>query len=73
MSYHLPFPTTNREFVILIATKDVTTAGGPRKFQVVTVPTEHPDAPEGRKGFVRGRYSSVEEVEELEGGGVKWR
>lgn len=74
MSYHLPPPTSNREFAILILTKDVTPPGGGcRKFQVVTVPTEHPDAPVGRKGYVRGRYASVEEIEELEGGGVEWR
>ena len=72
MSYHLPPPTTDREFAILILTKDVSPPEGPRKMQVVTVPTEHPDAPQ-RKGFVRGKYASVEEVEELEGGGVEWR
>jgi hypothetical protein len=72
MSYHLPPPTTDREFIILILTKDVTPPEGPRKMQVVTVPTEHPDA-QPRKGFVRGKYASVEEVEELEGGGVEWR
>ena len=72
MSYHLPPPTTDREFVILVLTADVSPPDGPRKMQVVTVPTEHQDAP-ARKGFVRGRYACVEEVEELEGGGLEWR
>ena len=45
---------------------------GQRKLLVVTVPCEHPDAPE-RKGFVRGRQVRVTEVEEVPEGGVGWR
>lgn len=72
MSYHLPAPTTNRDFVILILTVDISEDAGPKKFMVVTVPCEHPDAPP-REGFVRGRYCSVEHVEEVEGDVVEWR
>lgn len=74
---HLPFPTTNRDFVILIYTIDTSqptipgTPPSPRSFQVVSVPCEHPEAPV-RKGWIRGKYVSVEEVVE-EGDEVVWR
>ena len=43
----------------------------PRSFQVVSIPVNHPEAPI-RKGFVRGRYVSVEEVVE-QSDEVVWR
>ncbi|KAM0756595.1 hypothetical protein T439DRAFT_321297 [Meredithblackwellia eburnea MCA 4105] len=76
MSYKTPFPTSNRSFLILILTLDLTaeSSTSPRKFQVISIPITHSDAPEdGQKGFVRGNYVAVEEVDELEDGSVRWR
>lgn len=73
----LGFPTTNRDFVELIYTIDTFqptipgTPPSPRSFQVVSVPFEHPEAPV-RKGWIRGKYVSVEEVVEEENE-VVWR
>jgi hypothetical protein len=73
---HLPFPTTNRDFVILIYTTETTPKATtpdevvPRSFQVVSIPFDHEDAPE-RKGWCRGKYVSVEQVIE-EGQEVVW-
>lgn len=71
-----------REFVFAQLTIDCSEPGvldtqpdfpqGQRRLRVVTVPCEHPDAPP-RKGYVRGRWASVEEVEEVAEGGVGWR
>lgn len=75
-SDHLPFPTTNRDFVILIYTTETTPQPTtpdevvPRSFQVVSIPFDHEDAPE-RKGWCRGKYVSVEQVIE-EGQEVVW-
>ena len=87
-----PFPTSNRDFVFLLLTLDLSlpspfalpSASPPipsdpshppsahRKFQVISIPLAHPSAPE-RKGYVRGKYVAVEEVEETEGRAVVWK
>ncbi|KAK4698915.1 hypothetical protein P7C70_g7355, partial [Phenoliferia sp. Uapishka_3] len=80
MSYKTPFPTSNRDFVFLLLTLDLTLPlspssppqSGPRRFQIISIPVVHPDAPV-RKGYVRGRYVAVEDVEEAENGEVLWR
>lgn len=70
----LPPPTSNRDFLILILTIPTTAdpaATTGRSFQVISVPCVHPDAPE-RKGYVRARYVSIEDIREVESE-VVWR
>jgi len=66
----MPFPTTNRSFSILIFTSEVSTTPSQRSFIVVSIPVAHPDAPP-EKGYVRGRYVSVENCRETPEG-VVW-
>ena len=72
----MPLGTTNREFASLVITNDLAPKDGSleRSFIVVQVPVL--DVPVS-KGFVRGKYASVEHVEEVteEDGkkSVKWR
>ncbi|GAA6060243.1 hypothetical protein JCM10212_003483 [Sporobolomyces blumeae] len=72
MLYHQPFPATNRSFTFLIATVEPNPSAPPgsRSFIVVSIPVAHPDAPP-EKGYVRGRYVSVEECKE-QGQEVVW-
>ncbi|GAA6009440.1 hypothetical protein JCM11491_003557 [Sporobolomyces phaffii] len=70
MLYHQPFPASNRSFSFLIVTCEVATTPSERSFIVVSIPVAHPDAaPE--KGYVRGRYVSVENCRETPEG-VVW-
>ncbi|BGP14500.1 hypothetical protein JCM10213_003086 [Rhodosporidiobolus nylandii] len=81
-------PASNRDFTFLLLTRDTTPAPsasqtsapshaeslvspGPkplRSFVVVSIPADVP----AEKGFVRGRYVSLEHVQETEEGGVVW-
>ncbi|GAA6051965.1 hypothetical protein JCM3770_002987 [Rhodotorula araucariae] len=76
--YHSPFPASRRAFVFRILTVSLPPRPSPsdptralRSFLVVSIPTTHPDAPE-EKGYVRGRYVSVEEVREGDDGVLVW-
>ncbi|BGP23440.1 START-like domain containing protein [Rhodotorula toruloides] len=76
--YHQAFPASNRDFTFLLLTISLPprpippdTARQLRSFIVISIPVEHP----AEKGYVRGRYVSVEHVQELdeaEGGGIEW-
>jgi hypothetical protein len=72
----MPLGTTNREFAALVVTNDLPSKSGStdRSFVVVQVPVL--DVPIS-KGFVRGKYTSVEHVEEVTDAdgtkSVKWR
>lgn len=72
----MPLGTTNREFASLVITNDLPVKEGSseRSFIVVQVPVL--DVPVS-KGFVRGKYASVEHVEEVTDAdgkkSVKWR
>lgn len=73
-----PFPAAKRDFVFLILTFDNPTRPSTadpsrplRSFIVISIPMTHPKAPE-KEDYVRGRYVSVEEVREEEGGRIVW-
>ncbi|GJN87335.1 hypothetical protein Rhopal_000284-T1 [Rhodotorula paludigena] len=73
-----PFPAAKRDFVFSILTVDNPTrpsSADPsrplRSFIVISIPMTHPKAPE-KEDYVRGRYVSVEEVREEEGGRIVW-
>ncbi|GAA5822490.1 hypothetical protein JCM5353_000527 [Sporobolomyces roseus] len=71
MLYTMPFPTTNRSFSFLIFTSEVpASTSSQRSFIVVSIPVAHPEAPP-EKGYVRGRYVSVENCRETPEG-VVW-
>ncbi|GAA5881389.1 hypothetical protein JCM16303_000158 [Sporobolomyces ruberrimus] len=70
MLYHQPFPATNRSFSFVIFTYELPAASSGRSFIVVSIPVAHPDAPP-EKGYVRGRYVSVENCRETPEG-VVW-
>lgn len=76
LQYKMPLGTTNREFASLVITNDLPfkTGSSDRSFIVVQVPVL--DVPVS-KGFVRGKYASVEHVEEITDShgkkSVKWR
>ncbi|GAA5938546.1 SRPBCC family protein [Sporobolomyces koalae] len=59
MLYHQPFPASNRSFSFLIFTSEAPSASAEKSFIVVSIPVAHPEAPP-EKGYVRGRYVSVE-------------
>ncbi|GAA5855781.1 hypothetical protein JCM8547_000354 [Rhodosporidiobolus lusitaniae] len=76
-------PAAKRDFTFLILTRETTapppsptsspttTTAAPaalHSFAVVSIPVDAP----AEKGFVRGRYVSVEHVQETEEGGVLW-
>ncbi|PRQ78056.1 Protein of unknown function (DUF3074)-domain containing protein [Rhodotorula toruloides] len=76
--YHQAFPASNRDFTFLLLTTPLPprpsasdSARTLRSFMVISLPVEHP----AEKGYVRGRYVSVEHVQKLdeaEGGGIEW-
>ena len=76
MNYKTPFPTSNRDFAELILTRDQPTDDTPggRSFLVVSIPVL--DTPV-TKGHVRGKYISVEHVQEITEGAcatrIQWR
>ncbi|GAA6011331.1 hypothetical protein JCM10207_008303 [Rhodosporidiobolus poonsookiae] len=63
-------PASPRDFTFLLLTRDVppSSPSAPRVFVVVSIPVDQAR----EKGYERGRYVSVEYVEEQEGGGVVW-
>lgn len=72
--YHLPFPTTNRDFVFLLLTVEIPEpfeSSEKRAFQVISIPVDHPEALV-EKGWVRGKYVAVEQVVE-DADAVIWR
>ncbi|GAA5979324.1 hypothetical protein JCM5350_006968 [Sporobolomyces pararoseus] len=69
MEDHQPFPASNRSFSFLIFTSELPSTAE-RSFIVVSIPVAHPDAPP-EKGYVRGRYVSVENCRETPEG-VVW-
>ncbi|GAA6045970.1 hypothetical protein NBRC10513_005369 [Rhodotorula toruloides] len=78
VAYHQAFPASNRDFTFLLLTTPLPprpsasdSARTLRSFMVISLPVEHP----AEKGYVRGRYVSVEHVQKLdeaEGGGIEW-
>ncbi|KAH8926681.1 hypothetical protein BT69DRAFT_1331081 [Atractiella rhizophila] len=69
--YSLPFPTTNRDFVELLITEELTeddrkTLGGnvERAFAIFSLPVDDPKFPHAKK-YVRGKYVSAEVVAEV--------
>ncbi|KAJ8295997.1 hypothetical protein OF846_001322 [Rhodotorula toruloides] len=68
----------NRDFTFLLLTTPLPSRPSAsdstralRSFVVISIPVEHPS----EKGYVRGRYVSVEHIQELdeaEGGGIEW-
>ena len=64
--------SSNRDFAELILTKDLPddAVTGRRAFLVVQVPVG--DVP-ASKGYVRGSYVSVEHIEEVADGRIRWR
>ncbi|GAA5905266.1 SRPBCC family protein [Sporobolomyces salmoneus] len=70
MLYHQPFPASNRSFSFVIFTSEVPSSSSERSFIVVSIPVAHPDAPP-EKGYVRGRYVSVEQCRQTDQG-VVW-
>ncbi|GAA5946937.1 hypothetical protein JCM3765_002084 [Sporobolomyces pararoseus] len=69
MLYHQPFPASNRSFSFVIFTSELASTSE-RSFIVVSIPVAHPGAPP-EKGYVRGRYVSVENCRETPQG-VVW-
>ncbi|BGP30747.1 hypothetical protein JCM10296v2_002504 [Rhodotorula toruloides] len=77
-AFHLLCFKVNRDFTFLLLTTPLPPRPSAsdsthtlRSFIVISIPVEHP----AEKGYVRGRYVSVEHVQELdeaEGGGVEW-
>lgn len=81
LSAQFPGPTAPREFITLLLTSDnaltekskphVTPLDDaldqvPRHYMVVSIPTEHPDAPpRDKEGFVKGQYESIEMIREI--------
>lgn len=59
MKYHLPWPTTDREFVESIITHDVSET----EFLVISIATVHPV----QKDYVRATYTSIERVRKVKG------
>jgi len=71
--YDLPFPTQNRSFLArLVVVSHPPDTQGLRSFAVYALPVIADTQPE-EKGHTRGRFVSVEEVKELEGGKLLWR
>ncbi|KAK8221713.1 hypothetical protein IWX49DRAFT_430571 [Phyllosticta citricarpa] len=79
LSAQFPGPTAPREFITLLLTSDnaltekskphITPLDDaldqvPRHYMVVSIPTEHPDAPP-RQGLVKGQYESIELIREI--------
>ena len=52
-SYKLPFPTTNRDFAVLVLFRETQAEPGNRSFVIVSIPIKC----EEQKGFVRGLVS----------------
>ncbi|CAM1506783.1 Fc.00g064240.m01.CDS01 [Cosmosporella sp. VM-42] len=66
--HNLPVPLKNRLFPILQATAS---AEGHREFLVVQIAVRAGDGDHGDQGVVRGAYTSVERLKEIEGG-LEW-
>ena len=75
LSAQFPGPVAPREFITCLLTSDtalsdtcVAQVGDskriPRHYMVVSIPVEHPDAPQNG-GLVRGHYESVEMIREI--------
>ncbi|KAI9632257.1 uncharacterized protein MKK02DRAFT_20263 [Dioszegia hungarica] len=78
LAFKTPPPSTPRTFVILLLTKETKPdPRGERAFINISIPFHHPDCvpKEGKeKSRVRGKYVSVERIQETEGGrSVEWR
>lgn len=77
LQYTLPAPISNRVFTVLITTfveTDSTT--GLRTGWVISVPADVSSDKELRElepQMTRGRYASIERIQELAGGTVNWR
>ncbi|SCV71273.1 BQ2448_2861 [Microbotryum intermedium] len=66
--YHLPFPTSNRDFTFAILTSEQASGENPsRSFTIISIPFDAPTRP----GFVRSKYVAVEHVVQTQDG-VRW-
>ena len=72
ISYKFPFPTSNRDFVVLILTKETSTEPEARSFTVISIPVQY----QKTRGYVRASYVSVDCTTEMKKDGkvqLQWR